>query len=418
MTTRTVRELVSRVDGERLLATMSELGRFGAQPNGGISRPGFSDPERQARDHLARRAVERGLTASVDAAGNLIVRRHGADPMAPSLMMGSHLDSVLNGGRYDGTYGVLAAVEVLTILAAERYEGRLEPVAVAFSNEEGARFPYPFFGSRAIVGQSALPQGITAAALEEFAGELRLGGGDLFAQESARWPTEIGAYLELHIEQGPLLERLGTPIGVVDVINGRTLVEIEIRGRQAHAGTTPMELRADALAAAARVILVVESIAREHRLCSVSTVGNAVVKPGVANVIAGNVRLTAEIRDPSRVRLRRAEEIMRTMLSSPEVSGATHIGFDVVMRTDPVATDAGIGANIRRAAESLGLAHVTASSPAGHDAQIISAQAPIGIVFVPSRGGISHDPEEFTSDEDLVRGADVLLRSAMGLLSP
>jgi N-carbamoyl-L-amino-acid hydrolase len=416
MTTLTTADLSIRVDRERLLSTFTEMGRFGAQPDGGVSRPGFSEAERQARDHLARRAVERGLTASIDAAGNLIIRRPGYDATAPTLMMGSHLDSVTNGGRYDGTYGVVAAVEVLTVLADRRRPGVLEPVAVAFSNEEGARFPYPFFGSRAVAGGTALPDELPAEAVDAFAIELRRSGGDLSALRSARWPTAIGAYLELHIEQGPTLERTGTPIGVVDVINGRTVFTIEVHGRQAHAGTTPMDCRADALAAAARVVMVVESIAREHRLCAVATVGDLVVEPGEANVIAGHVRLTAEMRDPGRARLLRAERELRARLGLAETTMGTRIAVDAVMRTDPVAVDTAVAGQIRAAARSLDLPEVTLPSAAGHDAQIISAVAPIGMIFVPSRGGVSHEPGEFTADEDLVRGADVLLRSALALM--
>ncbi|GGO21515.1 Zn-dependent hydrolase [Micromonospora parathelypteridis] len=407
---------VARVNAERLLATMAEMSRFGAQPNGGITRPGFSEPERKARDHLARRATEQGFLSTVDAAGNLIIRRPGADPTKPTLMLGSHLDSVTNGGQFDGTYGVVAALEVLRQLTAEGRTGWLEPVVVAFSNEEGAKFPYPFFGSRAVVGQSALPSNVTHGAREELAIELRLSGGDIDRQESARWPTPIGAYLEVHIEQGPTLERAGVPIGVVDTINGRTIVEIEIRGRQAHAGTTPMNQRADALATAARVILVIERAAREQRLCSVSTVGNASVTPGEANVVAGEVHLTAEIRDSNRGRLRRAEAAIRAELDTFRVSEATLVHIDVTMRTDPVAADATVSSVIREAASSLELEHLVLSSGAGHDAQIIAAEAPIGMIFVPSRGGVSHAPEEYTDDEDLVHGANVLLQSAILLM--
>jgi N-carbamoyl-L-amino-acid hydrolase len=415
MTTAVTRGL-ARVNAERLLATMAQMGRFGELPDGGISRPGFSEPERRARDHLARRAVHLGLCPEIDAAGNLIVRRPGADPSAPTLMMGSHIDSVLDGGRYDGTYGVVAAIEVVAQLAENGIVGRLEPVAVGFSNEEGARFPYPFFGSRAIMGQSALPSNVTPAELAEFAAELRLGGGDLDRQESARWPTPIGAYLEVHVEQGPVLERTGTPIGVVDVINGRTLLEMVVRGRQGHAGTVPMELRQDALTAAAGAILAVERAARDLHLCSVSTVGSATVMPGVANVVPGEVRLTAEFRDPDLGALRRAEAAIRAELDALVASRATPIHVDVTMRTEPLATDPAIRAVIRRAAESLDLGHMPVSSGAGHDAQIIGGGAPFGMIFVPSRGGISHAPDEHTDDADLVHGANVLLRSAVLLM--
>ncbi|MEU4765914.1 Zn-dependent hydrolase [Actinosynnema sp. NPDC023794] len=409
------------VDGALLLRRLAAISRIGARPGRGITRLGLTPEETAARAHLAEQCRRDGLVARTDEAGNLVVRRPGAvRPDRPVLLMGSHIDTVVDGGRLDGTYGVMAACEVLRVLAAHDVELAYEPVAVAFTNEEGAFFPYPFFGSLGLVGRvdtdHARRMTANGVALPD---ALRAAGGDLDAIADAAWPAgSVAGYLELHIEQGPVLEQAGVPIGVVQAITGRTILDITVRGDQDHAGTTPMWARRDALTVAARAVLAIEKLARTRDLCRVSTVGRISVDPGTTNVIPGTARLTAEIRDGRADRLRAAELAITTELAQLAEATDTEIEVLPARITQPVATDGALSRAIADAAEGLGLRHAALDSGAGHDAQVVAALAPIGMIFVPSRDGISHAPHEDTDDTHLVAGADTLLRTVLGVARP
>lgn len=411
---------VPHVDGTRLLHVLAEVSRFGAQPGAGITRTGLGAEEAQARAYLAELYRRDGLAARTDQAGNLIVRRRGADPGRPVLLLGSHVDTVVHGGRLDGTYGVVAACEVVRTLARRGTDLAYEPVAVAFSNEEGARFPYPFFGSLGLTGQLDVVRATTMTDRDgtPLPDALRAAGGDLDTVEAAAWPAgSIAGYLELHIEQGPVLEDRHIPIGVVEAITGRTIVDITVRGVQGHAGTTPMSLRRDALVAAARVVLAVQGLATSRDLCAVSTVGVLDSEPNVTNVVPGTVRLTAEIRDGRPERLRAAESALVAELPVLGAATGTRIDADLRQVTRPTQTDHRLREAIVAAAGDLGLAHLEMFSGAGHDAQIVARSAPIGMVFVPSHDGISHAPQEYTDDDLLVAGADTLLHAALRLVT-
>jgi N-carbamoyl-L-amino-acid hydrolase len=407
------------VDAALLLRRLDEMAAFGARPGlGGITRTGLSGEETAARRHLAARCREDGLTTHVDQAANLIVRRAGADHGKPVVLLGSHLDTVVGGGRLDGTYGVMAACEVVRVLARAEVELPVEPVAIAFTNEEGAGFPYPFFGSLALTGKVDVAAATAAAERGglPLRAALRAAGGDLDTLGAAAWaPGSIACYLELHIEQGPVLEARGIPIGVVDAITGRTILDIAVQGRQGHAGTTPMALRRDALAVAARVVLAVEELATERGLCAVGTVGRLDAEPNVTNVIPGRVELTAEIRDSRPERLRAAERALTGELA--RLGSATGIDIAAAVRpvTAPTPTTVPARQAIAAAADALGLAHLEMFSSAGHDAQIVSDIAPIGMIFVPSHDGVSHAPEEHTDDAHLIAGARTLLHSVLHL---
>ena len=404
------------IDGELMLDRLATISTFGAEPGPGITRTGLSAEEVAARAFLAGACRQDGLVAHTDQAGNLIVRRANADPTRPVVLLGSHLDTVVNGGALDGTYGVIAACEVLRALATTDLPG--EPVAVAFTNEEGAAFPYPFFGSLGLVGgvNTAEACTMTDQADRSLRDALRAAGGDLDRVHDAAWTAgSIACYLELHIEQGPLLESRGVPIGVVEAITGRTIVDITIHGGQGHAGTTPMQLRRDALPVAARVVLAVERLAGARNLCSVGTVGVIQAHPNVTNVIPGTVRLTAELRDGDPARLLAAEETLVTELL--QLGVATDVDIDVTTRpiTQPVRTSETACRAIAAAADDLSLEHLPMFSGAGHDAQIVAGIAPVGMILVPSRDGVSHAPTEHTDDEHLVLGARTLLRSVLRL---
>lgn len=409
------------INSDRLLHRIDALARFGKSGGGGITREGFSAADLEARSYLMSEARAAGLVATVDAAGNILMRLHSAPGHVPGrqvLLMGSHLDTVVNAGRLDGAYGVLAAIEALQILgaiAAAGFDLRYEPVAVAFANEEGALFPQPFWGSMAVAGRAAIPAGEQVNGQAQRLREaLSLAGGDLDQLDGAAWPSgSVAAYLELHVEQGPVLERSTRRIGIVDGITGRTVLTVRVRGVAAHVGTTPMASRCDALAAAARVVLAVEEIACGRGICRVATVGQIEAHPNSPNTVADEVQLTADLRDLDAERLRAAEEALRDGLRT--IAGRTGTVIDVVAeaRAEPVATSPALRADITSSADELGLSHALLPSGAGHDAQIIALIAPIGMIFVPSIRGISHVPDEDTSPEDLVAGAQVLLRTAL-----
>jgi N-carbamoyl-L-amino-acid hydrolase len=400
-----------------MLTRIRELARIGADAAGGVTRPGFSPDDRRAVEYVAAQARQADLVPTVDQAGNLIIRRASARHTGPVLLMGSHLDTVVRGGALDGAYGVLAALDVLQTLAQDPAPLAYEPVAVAFANEEGALFPCPFWGSLALTGQLGHgPDDLRDRSGRSLRAALRAAGGDPDAVAAARWPDgSIGAYLELHIEQGPVLERAGARIGVVEGITGRTILTVTVHGTPGHAGTVPMDSRADALTAAARVVLAVERLARHERLCSVATVGRLRVEPDVTNVIPGAVQLTVDLRDLSLDRLQAAEKALQHELAAVCAATGTRIQADLIDRIPPAATDPGLRAAIGAAADALALPRLDLGSGAGHDAQIVAHQAPIGMIFVPSRGGVSHVPEESTDDDDLVAGGQVLLRAAIGI---
>lgn len=411
-----LRERSVQVDGMRLLRTIEELAEFGGDEQGGVSREAFTPADDAAREYLSRRARDAGLFPHVDQAGNLIVRIGPEPDGRPQLMIGSHLDSVTNGGRLDGAYGVVAALETLTVFAESHVDSRYEPVMVAFTNEEGALFPQPFWGSMAIAGTLTDAESAIDRAGESIREPLARAGGDLDTIDRAAWaPGSIAAYLELHIEQGPVLERRGFPIGVVDAIVGRTIFEITVSGRRNHAGTTPMPDRQDALVASSRLVLAVEEVSKRRKLCSVSTVGLLDVEAGLTNVVPGRCHLSVEIRDTSAEALLKAEEaIVDAVLAIGEETG-TAVEVEVTMRSAPVLADPRLMTAIAETADRLELPHMTLSSGAGHDAQIIGGVAPMAMIFVPSEHGISHAPEEHTDDMYLVAGADVLAATAANL---
>ena len=403
-------------DGTRVLGCLRELALIGADPRGGLTRLGLTAAESQARAFIGELSRSAGLVTEIDPAANLFIRRPGADRGKPVLLMGSHLDTVVQGGWLDGAFGVAAAVEVLRVLTELGTDLSCEPVAVAFANEEGALIQEPFWGSRALCG--GLDEALASV---DDAGRpardyLIDADGDPGRLAEAAWaPDRIRAFLELHIEQGPVLERLGLPIGIVDGIVGRTVLEAEIRGEQQHAGTTPMPDRRDALAAAAEFLLGIRQIAAEDRICSTATVGHLDVSPNTTNTIPGLVRLRADIRDTDVGRLARAESAVRTAGARTQRATGCQITVETVHQSPPARTDPGLRQVIADAAAELGLSGQVMPSGAGHDAQIVASIAPVGMIFVPSNGGVSHAPLEDTSDAALVHGADVLLRAALRL---
>jgi beta-ureidopropionase / N-carbamoyl-L-amino-acid hydrolase len=394
------------------------LARIGADPRGGLSRLGLSQAEREARAYLSEVGRRAGLVPRVDPACNLLVGRPCPAAGHQVLLVGSHTDSVRQGGWLDGAYGVVAAIEVLTVLTENAVDCSLEPVAVGFANEEGALVQYPFWGSRALAGtldgaaEAADRHGRGASAY------LTEAGGDPDRLPDAVWrPGSIAGYLELHIEQGRVLEQRRVPIGVVDCIVGRSIFEIEVRGTCGHPGTTPMAERTDALTAAARLVLKVESIAAELGACATATVGYLDAWPNTTNTIPGSVSLTAEMRDTEHSRLRAAEALLASMASEVSREHGAAITVRKVHQSDPVRTDPALRGAVEQAAQSLGAGYLAMPSGAGHDAQIVAAVAPVGMIFVPSVGGVSHHPDENTGPSALLTGVEVLLNAVLDVLA-
>ncbi len=402
------------VDGHRLLRRIDELSMIGRGSSGGITREGFSAADRRARAYLMTEATAAGLDAYVDAGGNVILRRPGRRGR-PCVLLGSHLDTVVDGGCLDGAYGVVAALEVLQVLAESGTEraGGLDVAAVAFANEEGALFPQPFWGSMVLAGRTAeLPAEPLDHHGRPLRGPLELAGGDLDALATAAWTSaELACYLELHIEQGPVLERLRVPVGVVTAITGRRVLSVEVSGLPGHAGTTPMDGRRDPLAAAAALVLAVEELATTRGLCRVATVGQLDVHPNSPNTVAGSVTLTVDIRDSKDTRMDATEAALRVAADAISARTGTEVVLTATTRSAPVNTDLALRAAVRDGAGELGLRSVEMCSCAGHDAQIVAGVAPVTMIFVPSVGGRSHTPDEYTAPKDLLGGARVLLRA-------
>ena len=354
-----------------------------------------------------------GLDVRIDPATNIIGRRHGRTKGA-AIACGSHIDTVPGGGAYDGALGSLAGIECLQTLEEAAIETRHPFEVIVFANEEGQSFA-GLMGSRAMAGaldaheiHTQDSNGRTLAeALHEFGGD-----PDRLSQ-SVRTSREVSAYVELHVEQGGVLESAATPIGVVEGIVGIQYVDVVLTGRANHAGTTPMELRRDALVAASRFILAVDEAIRTGEFCRVGTVGTLDVVPNARNVVPGEVRMKLGLRDLDTEAIDRALEHLRQR--ADEISRRSQVGvqLDKSERMDPAAADPELMRAVALASERLSLPYRTMPSGAGHDAQMMARIAPMGMIFVPSAAGVSHSESEFTSPEDCANGANVLLHTML-----
>ena len=358
---------------------------------------------------------EAGLEVRVDPAANLVARRDGTRPLPP-VVFGSHVDSVPNGGNFDGPLGTLAAIEVAATLR-EQGVATVHPLeVVVWTNEEGVAYGNGLCGSRAVAGE-LVPGELeeTWNGVRKADAVARLGGDPARIAEARRPAGSIHAYLELHVEQGGVLDRAGIPIGVVEGIVAIDRYEATIRGIANHAGTTPMPDRHDALLAAARLALAVNEVVTAEPGRQVGTVGHLEVEPNAPNVVPGLVRLTIELRDLSVETLSRLFERIRDRAAEIAASTRTEIAMRPTSHHEPALAHPVVRRAVEDAAALLGLAHLRLPSGAGHDAQMLARVGPMGMIFVPSVGGISHSPRERTSWEDCARGADVLLHSVLAM---
>ena len=400
-----------RIDRERLQDSMDRLGRVGETPAGGLTRLALTDEDRRGRDLLVEWMRGAGLTVTVDQMGNIFGVR-GGKPGAPPVLMGSHADSVPTGGKYDGQLGVLCALEVIRSLAGVRTR---HPLGMAiFTNEEGARFQPAMIGSGVMAGKIPLEDAYNARDRDG----IRLGDeleriGYLGAEPCV--PRPLRAYLELHIEQGPILEEESIPVGVVEGIVAIAWSRLTLRGVQDHAGPTPMRIRHDALVAAAEVVRGVRDLVRHVGGDMVGTVGRLDVTPNIPNAIPGRVSLSIDLRDPDETQITRALGMVDRVARDAARREGVRYELDHYWRVPRTDFDPEVVGAIERAVTSLGCGHRRILSGAGHDAQYMAAIAPTGMIFVPSRGGRSHCEEEFTGMDDIEHGANTLLRAAADL---
>lgn len=387
---------------------LRQLGDIGRDPDSGWSRIAFTGPERDAHNLFKEWATELGFGTREDAIGNSYGSRPGDGPV---LMTGSHLDTVPSGGNFDGAAGVVAAVEAAALLRSEPLRHPL--TVVCFSCEEGARFAAPCVGSRAITGgldRAGLEALRDSAGVSAFAAA-QVAGLRPERIDSEIWePGSVAAYLELHIEQGRVLQEAGRRIGIVDTIAGSTRVEIGLSGRSDHSGTTPMPMRQDALVGAAEVIAGAEQVAARTRT-AVATVGRLQVSPNVVTTVPGDVRFTLDVRDVDPLRQREvAEEVLR---QAGRIAAKRRLGVSLRLLHDqsPFVLPFWVREQLAGAAEESGIAYRVMPSGAGHDAGYVSLVAPAGMIFVPSRDGISHSVAEWSEVEDIALGAILLARS-------
>ncbi len=404
---------VPDADSGRLQQHLTELSHLGANPEGGVSRVAYSDADIAGRAYVKSLMEAAGLDVRIDAAGNLIGRREGTDRKLPMIVVGSHTDSVPQGGNYDGDVGVIGGIEAAQQLRDRHVRLRHALEIVDFTDEEGG-----LVGSRAMAGElSAATLELVNSSGRSVRDGIRALGGDPDAVGHAqRSPGDLTAYVELHIEQGGILEHTHTNIGVVQGIVGIHWWEATVTGVANHAGTTPMDQRHDALLAASELVMAVNGAATGMSGRQVATVGQIRAEPGAPNVIPGRVVLSIEVRDLDAARIEAVFERVRARAGEIAQAHGTSIEFrDLEATAVPALTDPRIQHIIDGAARALELTTMAMPSGAGHDAQDIAHIAPIGMIFVPSVGGISHSPREYTAPADIVHGVNVLLRTILAI---
>lgn len=400
------------INAERLWDTLMETAEFGRTPKGGIKRLTLTDLDRQVRDWFRDACEAAGCTVHVDQMGNQYAIRPGRDNALPPIACGSHLDTQPTGGKYDGVLGVLAGLEVIRSLNDAGYETDAPIMVVNWTNEEGSRF-----------APAMISSGVYAGAFEQDWAYARTDAeGKTFGEELERigykgdepiGQRQFGAFFELHIEQGPILEAEEKTIGVVTDGQGMLWYNATIKGRESHAGTTPMPLRKDALVAASKLILAVNEIALANAPNAVSTVGTLDIREPSRNVIPGEVSISLEFRHPSDATMAAMDKTMRARAAEIAEADGVEIAIDQIWHFPPVEFDSDCVAAVRAATERLGYAHRDMVSGAGHDACYVARKAPTSMVFIPCENGISHNEIENATFDDCAAGANVLLHAML-----
>ncbi len=408
-----------KIDQERLRNTFDALAAIGREDDGSIHRPAFTDNDMEARRWLVEEAKGRGLEAKIDGAGNVVVRSPQTPPDAPVVMIGSHTDSVPHGGAFDGAMGVMIALEILTVVHEAGLADKHPTEAIAFSDEEG-RFG-GMLGSRAVAGLLTPADIAQSTDLEGVPLKEAMKAQGLDAEQAlrvARRRDSVRAYLEVHPEQGPVLDTEGAPIGVVTEIAGLFKWAVTLKGRADHAGSAPMHLRADAFGGLAEFAGEIPRLLEEHGTeAAVATIGRASLRPGAANSVPAVAEFSLDVRDADSGTLKELGAAMRRALSAIARRRGLMFEFDIIEEIEPRPCSEEMIEAIERSIKKRGIEPRRMPSGAAHDAQMIASIAPIGMIFTPSVGGRSHSAAEWTQWEDVELAADVAFDAALELSS-
>lgn len=401
---------------ERIKKDIEELAKFNATPGKGLTRFSFTEEDRKAREYIKAKMEEAGLKVYEDAAGTVVGRREGSDKNLPVVMVGSHFDSVKNGGNFDGSAGVIAGLEIARVMHENNIKTRHPIEFIAMIEEEGGRFGGGLFASRAMVGK------VTKHELETFKDEEGVSIGEAMRkfgfdpekiEDAKRDPKKLKAFFELHIEQGPVLESEQKDVGIVDTIVGIDQYEVEVVGRPDHAGTTPMNMRADALVLSSSVIYDINKFAREAEEGTVATVGNIKVYPGAANIVPGKVVFTIDIRSKKDSVIKNiGSRIKKALKERCEKQGLSY-KMEQKISVPPVELPEEIINTFKDKADKIGVSFKQMMSGAGHDAMVMAGITDVGLIFVPSKDGRSHCPEEWTDYNQLQKGVELMLEAVL-----
>lgn len=402
-----------QINLKRLKARLASLNEHGALPGGGVCRLALSDQDKAARDLVTSWMEELGLTVHIDRMGNVVAVGQGQQGK-PVVMMGSHIDTVATGGDFDGNLGVIAALEVLQTISEANIKTESALAVAFFTNEEGVRFQPDMMGSSVYAGSFSLAEALRA---KDHHG---ISVGEELVRIDYAGHLEPGfikpkAFLELHVEQGPVLESEDIQIGCVTGVQGISWQELTIEGTSNHAGTTPMGMRQDAGYAASAISCGVRNITREMGGNQVGTCGRIHLEPNLVNVIARKAVMTVDLRNTDSTKMRESEERLDALIEQVEQDANVQISKRRLCRFEPVPFDEKIVALVGKAAEESGLSYRRMPSGAGHDAGLMAGMCPAGMIFVPSVNGISHNVEELTLDHHLEAGANILLKCALEL---
>jgi N-carbamoyl-L-amino-acid hydrolase len=406
-----------RINGERLLSRLAEMAQIGVTEKGGVCRVALSDEDKVGRDLFIEWCQAANCNIAVDQIGNIFARRNGSNEDFPMILTGSHLDSQPTGGKFDGVYGVLAALEVLETLNDHDITTTHPVDIVSWTNEEGARFAPGLTGSGVYTGVFDLEEAYACVDKDGFTlGEelQRIG----YAGKATPGSRSIKAALEIHIEQGPILEEEGIPIGVVRGVQGMYWYDLVFEGQEAHAGTTPMERRKDPVAAAVSVIEKIYQLNENYAPEGRATFGDFIIEPGSRNTVPGKLTVTLDYRHPEEAVLRTVDRNIRSIVNAESETRRIKGWVDEIWYMPPVIFSPECIAAVQHAADHLGYLSREMVSGAGHDAMYLAQVAPTGMIFIPCDNGLSHNELENAQPEDLIAGGNVLLHAILELANP
>lgn len=401
-----------QINSDRLWQTIMDMAAIGATKKGGNCRLALTDLDQQGRDLFVKWCKDAGCTITVDGVGNIFARRAGQNPNLAPVAYGSHLDTQPTGGRFDGVLGVLAGLEVMRTLNDHKVQTDAPLEVICWTNEEGARFSPAMMGSGGFAGIFSEDQIKASKDIEglTFGDELERIG---YAGDSPIGDREIGAYFELHIEQGPILEAEQKTIGIVTDAQGQRWYEINITGRESHAGPTPMPVRRDALVSASKIVQEVNRIGHAHPPHACATVGQIISSPNSRNVIPGHVFLTVDFRHPDGDTLQQMDDALKTFCAQIQAEDEVQIEVIDFWQFESTHFDEACVEAVREGAKIAGYSNMDICSGAGHDAVYMAQVAPAGMIFIPCEDGISHNEIENATPEDCAAGTNVLLHAVL-----